>query len=131
MLRNLAEIKTRCLQEELPLFAFMYPRVNDKKTTDVNPVRYAARLGAEIGVDVVKTYYTGSKESFERVVEDCFVPIVVAGGIKTKREEEFLRIVKDVMAAGASGIAVGRNVWMRENAIEMLKRIRGVVKSQS
>ncbi|HDJ96804.1 MAG TPA: hypothetical protein ENG45_01890 [Candidatus Aenigmarchaeota archaeon] len=127
MLRNLAEIKLRCLQEELPLFAFMYPRVNDKKTTNVNFVRYAARLGAELGVDVVKTYYTGSKESFERVVKECFVPLLVAGGIKTEREEEFLKIVKDAISAGASGIAVGRNVWMRDDAIEMLRKIREIV----
>jgi len=127
MLRSLAKVKIDCARKGLPLFAFMYPRVKDKKTTDVNSVRYAARLGAELGVDVVKTYYTGSRKSFEKVVRDCFIPVLCAGGIKTKKEDEFLDIVKDVMNAGASGMVVGRNVWMRSNATEMVRKIKEII----
>ncbi|MCD6402966.1 MAG: fructose-bisphosphate aldolase [Candidatus Aenigmarchaeota archaeon] len=131
MLRNLAEVKKECYERGLPLFTFMYPRVKDKKTTEEKYVRYAARLGAELGVDVVKTYYTGDKKSFSKVVKDCFVPLVCAGGLKTKTVEDFLKKVETVMEAGASGLAVGRNVWMRENPIEVLKQVvKRVIKGE-
>lgn len=127
MLRNLAGLKKECLRRELPLIAFMYPRVKGKRKNDVDCVRYAARLGAELGVDVVKTYYTGSKESFSKVVKDCFVPVVAAGGEKTKTESEFFEEVKNVLEAGAAGLAVGRNVWARKNAVEILRKVREII----
>ncbi|MEM0333499.1 MAG: fructose-bisphosphate aldolase, partial [Candidatus Aenigmatarchaeota archaeon] len=91
--------------------------------------RYAARVGAEIGFDVVKTYYTGDKESFSKVVKDCFVPILVAGGPKIEEEREFIKIVEDVMSVGAAGIAVGRNVWERndEEALKILEDLRRII----
>jgi class I fructose-bisphosphate aldolase len=128
MLRNLAQLKLECMKRKLPLIAFMYPRVKGMKKNDVKAVWYAARLGAELGVDAVKTYYTGSKQSFAKVVEDCFVPVVVAGGKKVKTTK-FLEQVKDVMEAGASGLAVGRNVWARDkkDAIKILEKLRKIV----
>lgn len=128
MLRNLAKLKLECMKRKLPLIAFMYPRVKGMKKNDVKIVRYAARLGAELGVDVVKTYYTGSKQSFAKVVEDCFVPVVAAGGRKVKLDK-FLQQAKDIMETGASGLAVGRNVWARnrKDAIKILKKLRKIV----
>ncbi len=127
MLRNFQQIKEAAHDLGLPVFAFMYPRVNDVKSTKVEHVAYAARLGAEIGADVVKTYYTGSTNSFKFVVESTFVPVLCAGGIVTKTEEGFLRKVRSVMEAGANGLAVGRNVWEREDAVDFLKKIKKIV----
>ena len=127
MLRNLAFIKEECLERGMPLIGFMYPRVKGRRKNEFNAVRYAARLGAELGVDIVKTYYTGSKETFEKVINDCFVPLISAGGEKTERIEEFLKMAKDIMDAGASGMAVGRNVWTRNNGVEILKKLRKII----
>ncbi len=127
MLENLSEIKRVCIERELPLIGFMYPRVKGKKKDDSNVVRYAARLGAELGVDIVKTYYTGSKETFSKVVVDAnFVPILSAGG-EMKDETEFFQMVRDVMASGASGMAVGRNVWGKENGSLILDEVRKII----
>ncbi|MEM5793565.1 MAG: 2-amino-3,7-dideoxy-D-threo-hept-6-ulosonate synthase [Candidatus Aenigmatarchaeota archaeon] len=127
MLENLAFIKRECLKRGMPIIGFMYPRVKGKKKDDPRIVRYAARLGAELGVDIVKTYYTGSKESFMKVVQDSnFVPVVAAGG-EEKSELEFLNMVRDIIDAGASGLAVGRNVWKRDNGSLVLKQIRRIV----
>ena len=126
MLKNLSSVKLACRKKGLPILGFMYPRVNDKKTTDVKAVRYAARLGAEIGVDIVKTYYTGSRGSFSKVVNDCFIPVVAAGGPKIS-DKNFLKMAKDVMASGAAGLAVGRNVWSSRRPVEILKKLRKIV----
>jgi len=132
MLRNFSIVKQEAIKHKMPIFGFAYPRGKKLKSKyDEEAIRYAARAGAEIGFDVVKTYYTGNKESFSKVVKDCFVPVLVAGGPKIEDEKEFLNIVKDIMSVGASGVAIGRNVWMREDekAIQLLKEIKKVVHS--
>ena len=129
MLRNFAEIKKECKKFDLPLIGFFYPRSRKQVTKyDLNAVAYAARVGCEIGADIIKTYWTGSKETFEKVVKNCFRPIGVAGGPKVEKEK-FLQVVKDAMEVGASGFAVGRNVWERndEEAIELLREIRKII----
>ncbi|MEM5831878.1 MAG: aldolase [Candidatus Aenigmatarchaeota archaeon] len=130
MIRTFSEIKEEANKYKMPIFGFAYPRSNKFKSKyDPIAVRYAARVGAEIGFDVVKTYYTGDKESFSKVVKDCFVPILVAGGPKIEEGREFIKIVEDVMSVGAAGIAVGRNVWERndEEALKILEDLRRII----
>ncbi len=124
------EIKQEANKYKMPILGFAYPRGKKIKSKyDAEAIRYAARAGAEIGFDIVKTYYTGDKESFSKVVKDCFVPVLVAGGPKISEESDVLKIVEDVMSVGAAGVAIGRNVWMRkdEEAINLLKEIRRIV----
>lgn len=131
MLKRLAEVKLECMKYNLPLLGFAYPRSKKLDRYDVDAVRYAARVGAEVGFDVVKTYYTGSKESFSKVVKDAgFVPIVAAGGPKLE-ETEVIPTIKNIVEAGAAGVAIGRNVWMRDDdtAIRLLLEIRDVLRS--
>jgi DhnA family fructose-bisphosphate aldolase class Ia len=130
MLKMFEEIKQEANKYKMPIFGFAYPRGKKLKSKyDADAIRYAARVGAEIGFDVVKTYYTGDKESFSKVVKDCFVPILVAGGPKISEEKDVLKIVEDIMSVGAAGLAIGRNVWMRkdEEAINLLKEIWRIV----
>jgi class I fructose-bisphosphate aldolase len=130
MLKMFEEIKQEANKYKLPIFGFAYPKGKKLKSKyDADAIRYAARVGAEIGFDVVKTYYTGNKESFSKVVKDCFVPVLVAGGPKISEEKDVLKIVEDIMSVGVAGVAIGRNVWMRrdEEAINLLKEIRRIV----
>jgi DhnA family fructose-bisphosphate aldolase class Ia len=71
----------------------------------------AARFGAETGCDFIKTEYTGSPESFRRVTDACYRPVVVLGGSKKESELEVLKMVKESIDAGGAGVAMGRNVW--------------------
>lgn len=130
MIENFAKVKEIGLKNNLMVTGFFYPRTKKFDRYSYEAISYAARVGCEINADIIKTYYTGDKKSFEKVVKNCFKPIVVAGG-KLVEEEEFVKTVKDIMDAGASGIAVGRNVWQREDkeAIELLKEIKEIVKS--
>jgi fructose-bisphosphate aldolase/2-amino-3,7-dideoxy-D-threo-hept-6-ulosonate synthase len=102
----------------------MYPR--GRKVTnprDPQMVAHAARVGAELGADVIKTVYTGDIESFSRVVEGCPVPVVIAGGPKTNTDREFLEMIREAMDAGARGVAIGRNVFQHPSPTRMTRAI--------
>lgn len=127
-LRVLGSTARKCDEWGMPLLAMMYPRGKKIKSQyDVEAVKHAARIGAELGADVVKTNYTGSPESFKEVVRGCPVPVVIAGGPKTETDEEFCRMVYDSIQAGASGVAAGRNVFQHENPTAMVKAISAIV----
>lgn len=97
----------------LPFLVMAYP-CNVENVTDVGVVEHAARFAAELGADVVKTYYTGSATSFSKVVESCPVPVVMKGGDKAKDDRSYLEVLDSVLKAGAAGAAVGRNIWQHE-----------------
>jgi len=112
----------------MPLIAMMYPRgekISDSNAPDV--VALAARAGAELGADIIKTNYTGNPDTFKSVVDGCPVPVVIAGGPKTSTDQEFLEMIKGAMDAGARGVAIGRNVFQHENPTKMTEAIAAIV----
>ncbi|MCX8178458.1 MAG: 2-amino-3,7-dideoxy-D-threo-hept-6-ulosonate synthase [Candidatus Aenigmarchaeota archaeon] len=128
MLEQFSQVKKRCIELELPIIGFMYPRSPKYKNKyDAKAIEYAARVGAEIGCDIVKTYYTGNKQSFSKVIKNCFVPLLVAGGPEAKTKEEFLTNIQDALSAGARGFALGRNIWSRDGSVELLKQVKSVM----
>ncbi|MFH0749184.1 MAG: 3-hydroxy-5-phosphonooxypentane-2,4-dione thiolase [Candidatus Bathyarchaeota archaeon] len=89
--------------------------------------RYLAlccRIAAEIGANIVKTYYC---ENFEKVVEGCPVPIVIAGGPKLETELDVFNLVYNAVQMGAAGVDMGRNIWQNDHPIAMIKAIRAIV----
>ncbi|MFH0729465.1 MAG: 2-amino-3,7-dideoxy-D-threo-hept-6-ulosonate synthase [Pseudomonadota bacterium] len=113
MLEALGKTAKECNRWGLPLLAMMYPRGKNIETT-VDSVKLAARVGAELGADIVKCPYTGSPESFAAVVRGCPVPVVIAGGSKMT-DVETLLMIEGAMQAGAGGLSMGRNVFQHEN----------------
>lgn len=90
---------------------------------DARYLALACRIAAEIGAHMVKTYYC---EGFEKVVEGCPVPIVVAGGTKIP-EKDALELTYNAVKAGAAGVDMGRNIWQSDNPIPMIKAVRKIV----
>lgn len=128
MLKELGEISETCSQWGIPLLAMMYPRGQKiKSETDVNMVKHAARVGSELGVDIVKTNYTGDPTSFEEVVEGALVPVVIAGGPKVDTDRELLQMAKESVEVGGAGVAFGRNIFQAENPGKITKAISEVV----
>lgn len=84
----------------------------------------ACRIAAEFGASFVKTYYC---EDFEKVVESCPVPIVIAGGPKLETELDAFEMAHDAINKGAVGVDMGRNIWQNNNPVAMLKAVRAVV----
>ena len=111
MLTDLGAVAVECMEWGMPLLAMMYPRGKRiKDDHDVEYVKLAARVAAELGADIVKTVYTGDPDSFREVTRGCPVPVVVAGGSKTD-DRITLELIEGAMEGGAAGISIGRNAF--------------------
>lgn len=126
MLKGLTKVAEDCDNLGMPLMAIMYPRGFDNDNA-VEHVKWAARIGAELGADIVKTYYTGSKESFAEVTAACPIPVMLSGGQIADSPADFLQVLKNVIDAGGRGCAVGRNLWQYEDPLAMLEAMKLIV----
>ena len=128
MLHQLGQISERCLEWQMPLIAMMYTRgAKIKDEYDVNNVKHAARVGAELGADIVKVVYTGSVESFTEVVQGCPVPVVIAGCAKMDSDEDIFKMVSGALEAGAAGVSIGRNAFQHKDPAKMVQALSRVV----
>ena len=128
MLHDLGRTARTCDMWGMPLIAMMYPRGPKVKSEhNVEHVKLAARIGSELGADIVKTNYTGTPETFKEVVQGCNVPVVIAGGPKMDTEKELLQMVYDAIQVGGAGVAFGRNVFQAKNPTLLVKRLCTVV----
>lgn len=120
-LEILGKVAIECRRLGVPLLAEMLPMGFAAKPT-VTQLAQAARIGAEIGADIIKLPYAGPAEAYRDVTETCFAPVLVLGG-SARAADEALAQIEEAMAAGASGVAVGRNVWQQEDATGMTRMI--------
>lgn len=112
----------------IPIIAWMYPRgrnVLDEK--DPKIIAYAARVGLELGADIIKVHYTSDLESFRWVVQSAGETKVVMMGGSKEPEEEFLSKTKTALEAGAIGVAVGRNIWQHPEPLAIAKKIADII----
>lgn len=128
MLEQLGYISERCLEWQMPLVAMMYTRgAKIENEYELGNVKLAARVGAELGADIVKVVYTGDPESFSQVVQGCPVPVVIAGGEKMGSDEDIFRMVEGALAAGAAGLSIGRNAFQHKNPTAMIAALSKMV----
>jgi len=128
MLRDMGQVASKANEWGMPLLAMVYargPKVKDE--FDMNMVRHCARVGEELGADVVKVAYTGEADSFAKVVEACCIPVVIAGGPKLDNDRDLVKMVHDSVAAGAAGLSVGRNVFQHSDVTSLVKTLHHVV----
>ena len=98
--------------------------VGKSMTRDARYLRLACRISAELGAQVVKTYYV--PEGFETVTASCPVPVVMAGGKKIG-ELEALRMAWNAISQGAAGVDMGRNIFQSEAPAAMIQAVGKVV----
>lgn len=128
MLRDLGVVSVAAMEWGVPLLAMMYTRGEKFKSEyDVEGVKHAARIAAELGADIVKVNYTGSVSSFRQVVEGCPIPVVIAGGERADNEEKIFTVIRDSLEAGGAGVSVGRNVFQHPHPRRMMKAIYQMV----
>jgi len=128
MISMLGKVACECDDYGMPLLAMMYPRgPNIKDSHAVDVVAHAARLGAELGADIIKTNYTGDVESFKDVVSGCHVPVIIAGGPKVETTRDVLQMVNDSITAGCAGLSIGRNVFQHEDPTKIVKALSAIV----
>ena len=140
MLRSLGIISEECHSLGMPLLAIMYPRtergneddnydeLKNKSAMDfATLVAHAARIGVEMGADVIKTQYTGDIESYRTVVNACYpVPLIAAGG-PLQTPDRVLTVAYEIVAAGGAGISFGRKVFNQSDSTAMVRALRAVV----
>jgi len=129
MLAEFSRIEDEAHAKGLVVIAWMYPRgkkVAGKQTTK-ETLAYAARLGLELNADYVKIAYTGDVDSFKWVVAAAGKTKVLVQGGKRLDWPELAAEVTGALAAGATGIAIGRNVWQDSNPVEISKKLSELV----
>ncbi len=101
--------------------------VGREMARDARYLGLACRIASEIGAHFVKTYYC---EDFEKVVEGCPVPLVIAGGKKLP-EREALEMAYNAVSRGASGVDMGRNIFQSDHHVGMIKAVRAIVQKNA
>ncbi len=128
MLEDMGKVSATAASWGIPMLAMMYAR-GPKITNefDADTVAHCARVGVELGADLVKVPYTGDMDSFQRVIEACCVPVVIAGGPKLHSVRDLLQMVADSISAGGAGLSMGRNIFQDEDPLALLKALHGIV----
>ncbi len=118
---NLGKLVSQGEEYGIPVLAVT--AVGKELGKDQRYLSLACRIAAEQGAHVVKTYYC---DNFEKVVESCPAPIIVAGGKKIP-ERDAMQLTYNSIKGGAVGVDMGRNIWQSENPVPMIRAIRSIV----
>ena len=128
MFEDFGRIQEEAHRLNMAAIAWIYPRGKAiSNEFDPEIIRYAGRIGSELGADLIKIKYPGSEETMREVVKLAGKTKIVLSGGPQINEEEFLDEIKKVIQAGAIGVAVGRNVWQRDNALEITEKIKKII----
>jgi 2-amino-4,5-dihydroxy-6-oxo-7-(phosphooxy)heptanoate synthase len=109
---DLAAVSEACDQWNVPLLAMVYPRgPHIANPQDPNLVAHAVTLAADLGADIVKTVHVGSVTAMADITRACPIPVIIAGGPPLDNPTELRRYVLDALRGGATGVAMGRNIF--------------------
>lgn len=128
MLKEFAKIRREAHAKGLPVIVWIYPRGKSLKGKNkAKLMAYAARMGLEIGADIIKIKYEGSIKDLKWAVRAAGkTKIVVAGGMK-KSEKLLLKQIKDIIDSGCIGLAIGRNVWQNKKPMKITNKIKKIM----
>lgn len=128
MFKEFSEIQREAHKNSLPVIAWIYPRgksVENKSSGEL--MAYAARVGLELGADIIKLHYNGNERDLKFAVKNAGrTKVLVAGGLK-KDEKELLKQAKEIVNAGARGMAIGRNVWQSKSPLLITEKLRKII----
>ena len=119
---NLGRLVNEAEEYGMPVLAIT--AVGKEMERDARYLGLACRIAAEMGAHMVKTYYC--EEDFDKVVEGCPVPVVIAGGKKIP-ERDALQMARNAIDQGAAGVDMGRNIFQSDKPVGMIKAVRSVV----
>lgn len=118
---NLGKLVGEAQEYGMPVLAVT--AVGKELGKDARYLSLACRIAAEQGAHIVKTYYC---DNFEKVVDSCPVPIIIAGGKKIP-EHDALQLTYNAISKGAVGVDMGRNIWQSEHPVAMIRAVRSIV----
>lgn len=127
--RQAARVAADAAKVGLPYIAEPVPggfSRNDMRTPEI--IAAGARIAAETGADVIKTFYTGDPESMRKVVDYAMVPVVILGGSKKDSVRELYQQVYDaVILAGCAGVAIGNNIWRDPDPAAITRGLAAII----
>lgn len=127
MLREAGKVAEDCYKYGMPLLAMMYvgsPGV-DKNNTQL--IAHAARVGAELGADIVKVSYNDKMDEFNQVVQGCPIPVVIAGGERCNDSKQLIQMIQEASQSGIAGYAIGRNIFQSDSMEEGLRHVIDII----
>ena len=125
---NFGKVVERAHDYGVPVIAWMYPRgKNVPNDVDTDVLAYAARIGLELGADILKMKYNGDQEAYKWVVKSAGkAKVMIAGGVKGE-PKDFLQKTQECLNAGAVGMAVGRSIWQSEKPFTMTHALKDLM----
>jgi class I fructose-bisphosphate aldolase/fructose-bisphosphate aldolase/2-amino-3,7-dideoxy-D-threo-hept-6-ulosonate synthase len=126
-IRDIGFISKECMSLGMPLIGHIYPKGESVKAEDRTKwenIAYCCRAGAELGVDIIKTTYTGNPGTMEKVVASCPARVVIQGGEVGNSVEDYFKMTRDALDAGVGGVTYGRFVWEYKNVTALVKALR-------
>jgi fructose-bisphosphate aldolase/2-amino-3,7-dideoxy-D-threo-hept-6-ulosonate synthase len=127
---GLSDVTSEAERYGMPVLAMAYARGHDVRDDDpetfAEDLGHAVRLAEELGADVVKTAYSGSAETFGRVVESTALPVVIAGGSRGT-DRETLAMVRGAVDAGADGVSMGRSIFQHDDPEAITSAVSAVI----
>lgn len=123
--RWLAELTDASQAFGMPVVAEMMPPFDN--FYDVKAIAHAARIGMELGADIIKTNYCGDVDAFRQVIAAVPVPVIVAGGPSEGDGDSTTSVARDALEAGAVGVAFGRRVWQADDPEGVTRQLKEVI----
>ncbi|MGE4282440.1 MAG: class I fructose-bisphosphate aldolase [Clostridia bacterium] len=127
---EIGKFSEECMSKGMPLIGHVYPKgesvPKDKQTTWEN-IAYCCRSAAELGIDIIKTTYTGNPESMAKVVECCPARVVIQGGDACETLDDYLNMTRDAMDCGVGGVTMGRFVWDYKDISALVVALRYII----
>lgn len=125
---HLARTSKEASKYGMPLVAHIYSRGSEiRDQNDPNAVAYAVRVGAELGVDIIKTNWTGSLATFKKVVQACPAKVVIAGGSPGNDLESYLKMTWEGIQVEIFGVTYGRFVWQDPKPPAVIAAVKAIV----
>ena len=131
-LRRVADVVRQAEPWNMPVVLHIYPRTfSDTRDPEISfdpeDVAWSVRCGIELGADVIKVPYTGDAASYGQIVRACPVKLVAAGGPKADTVRAALEMASGVIAGGAMGMTIGRNIWGAPDPSKTLEAFKAVI----
>ena len=129
-IRDIGLISKQCMAAGMPLVGHIYPKgesVKPEDRTKWENIAYCVRAGAELGVDIIKTTYTGDPITMEKVVKSCPARVVIQGGDVGNTVEDYIKMTRDALDVGVGGVTFGRFVWEYRDITSLVKTLRSVI----
>jgi len=131
-IKELSQIADECETWGVPLLVEMVPIKGEgpdqfASSNDPEELKVVTRCVSEQGGDMVKTSYSGDESTFREVVKQSLVPVIILGGPKMKTDADVLRVVKESVSAGGSGVAFGRNILLHQNPRGMVRAVSQIL----